>query len=211
MNNLPTVSVHDLVIHPRDNDLVAGTHGRSIWIADDITPLQQLTEEALASNGHLFENRVATLWENVNRGGQRGHFFFGGENPPSVEITSTSERAGFRNYAFVSYYLKNPPQGEATLEISDLSGENKHTAVLSGEPGINRYRWDLRFAPPVLTEQQRQQQQAIGGRQRGGFGRGGATAGPGIYLLKMVVDGQIYTGTLSIRQDPILEERNFIR
>jgi len=258
MNNMPTVSIHDLVIHPRDNDLVAGTHGRSIWIADDITPLQQLTEEALASDGHLFENRAATLWENVNRGGQRGHHFFGGENPPSVERTSDSERAGFRNYAFVSYYLKSTPRGEATLEISDLSGNNKYTAVLSGEPGINRYRWDLRFDPPPITEQQSQQivqeaqqriqtaqneqqrqqlQQALtrfqqaqtdrdrrqamqaltgGGRRGGGFGGGGfggggATAGPGIYLLKMAVNGNIYTGMLRIRQDPILEERNYIK
>ena len=47
MNGLPTVAVHDLVIHPRDNDLVAATHGRSIWILDDITPLQQLTPEVI--------------------------------------------------------------------------------------------------------------------------------------------------------------------
>ena len=52
--DLPTVPVHDLVIHPRDGDLIAATHGRSIWILDDITPLQQLSPEVLTSDAHLF-------------------------------------------------------------------------------------------------------------------------------------------------------------
>ncbi|GAG05671.1 unnamed protein product, partial [marine sediment metagenome] len=54
-NNMPTVAVHDLVIHPRDNDLIAGTHGRGIWILDDITPLQQATKKVLEADAHLFE------------------------------------------------------------------------------------------------------------------------------------------------------------
>ncbi|MFC1555439.1 hypothetical protein ACFL7D_12460, partial [candidate division KSB1 bacterium] len=53
-NNMPTVAFHDLVIHPRDNDLVAGTHGRGLWVLDDITPLQQLTPEVLNSDAFLF-------------------------------------------------------------------------------------------------------------------------------------------------------------
>src|SRR4029079_5214879 len=63
MSGMPTVATQDLVIHPRDNDLVAGTHGRSIYIADDITPLQQLTPSVLAAPAHLFEQRATTLWE----------------------------------------------------------------------------------------------------------------------------------------------------
>ena len=45
MNGLPTVRIDDILVHPRDNDLIVGTHGRSIWIIDDITPLQQLSDE----------------------------------------------------------------------------------------------------------------------------------------------------------------------
>jgi hypothetical protein len=156
MNKLPTVAIQDLVIHPRDFDLIAGTHGRSIWILDDITPLQQVTEEVLASGAHLFENRPATLWENVSRGGQRGHFWFAGENPPTIVNTSSVPRAEFTNTAFVTYYLKSKPVGSATLNIRNIEGSDEHTVELPGEPGIHRYRWDLRFDPPPLTEDQRQ-------------------------------------------------------
>ena len=58
-NNLPTVAVHDLVIHPRDNDLVAATHGRSLWILDDITPLQQLSDQVITAENHVFDVRPA--------------------------------------------------------------------------------------------------------------------------------------------------------
>ena len=82
-NNLPTVAIHDLVIHPRDGDLIAGTHGRGIWILDDITPLQQATDEVLAAEARLFESRHAIRWLSIERGSARyrGHFFFQGQNP----------------------------------------------------------------------------------------------------------------------------------
>ena len=75
---LPTVAVHDLVIHPRDGDLIAATHGRSLWILDDITPLQQLTPAVLAADAHMFRNKVATIWKAVSRGATRGHLMFSG-------------------------------------------------------------------------------------------------------------------------------------
>jgi photosystem II stability/assembly factor-like uncharacterized protein len=62
MTGLPTVRIDDLLVHPRDNDLVVGTHGRSIWILDDITPLQQMNEAVMASDAHLFDVRPATRW-----------------------------------------------------------------------------------------------------------------------------------------------------
>ncbi|MFQ5570399.1 MAG: WD40/YVTN/BNR-like repeat-containing protein [Rhodothermales bacterium] len=161
MNNLPTVSVLDLVVHPRDNDLVAGTHGRSLWMLDDITPLQQLTESVLASEAYLFEQRPATLWENTSRGGQRGHFWFAGDNPSTIERTSSVPRAGFRNTALISYFLGTQAGHEVTLEISDLAGTKTHVAVLENKPGIHRYRWDLQFDPEPLTEAQIQHVEAI--------------------------------------------------
>ncbi len=156
MNGMPTVATQDLVIHPRDNDLVAGTHGRSIWIADDISPLQQLTSSMLAAPAHLFDQRVATIWEDGSRGGQRGHFWFGGANPPSVMPTSaTLPRAGIRNSALIAYYLKAPPAAEPTLEITDGRGQTERV-TLPGRAGIHRYRWDLRFSPGALTDEQKQ-------------------------------------------------------
>ena len=219
MNGMPTVATQDLVIHPRDNDLIAGTHGRSMFIADDITPLQQLTPEILAAPAHLFEQRVATLWEDGSRGGQRGHFWFGGENPPSVMPSgATLPRAGVRNNALIAYYLKAPPMAEPTLEITDSQGRT-HRTTLPGRAGIHRYRWDLRFAPPAAAAAAVPGGAAgAGGRGGrgggGGGGRGGGqgqpaapVAGPGTYRLTLTVDGRRYLGTLVIRADPLLGAR----
>ena len=161
MNNLPTVSVYDLVIHPRDNDLIAGTHGRSFWILDDISPLQQLTPATRAAAAHLFEQRPATLWENTSRGGQRGHFWFAGKNPATIELTSSVPRAAYRNTAFVTYYLGKQPTAPARLEIADPARSFSHVADLENTPGIHRYRWNLQFDPDPLTEAQKQHVDAL--------------------------------------------------
>ena len=76
--------VHDLVIHPREADLIAATHGRSLWILDDITPLQQLTPAVLESDVHMFRNKVATIWNAISRGATRGHLMFPGRNPLTI-------------------------------------------------------------------------------------------------------------------------------
>ncbi|MEO5579513.1 MAG: hypothetical protein ABIR58_02575 [Gemmatimonadaceae bacterium] len=155
MDGMPTVATQDLVIHPRDNDLVAGTHGRSIYIADDITPLQQMTPSVIAAPAFLFEPRAATIWESVGRGGQRGHFWFAGENPPSVTPSGTLPRAGLAHGALIAYYLRSPPTAPPTLEISNGRGLAR-TITLPRDAGIKRYKWDLRFGTPALTDEQRQ-------------------------------------------------------
>ncbi|HEX9699340.1 MAG TPA: hypothetical protein VGD06_07760, partial [Acidobacteriota bacterium] len=132
MNGMPTVSIYDLVIHPRDNDLIAGTHGRSIWILDDISPLQQLTAEVRGRDGWLFEQRPATLWENVSRGGQRGHFWWAGENPATIEPTSSLARARFRNNAMISFWVRSADVGQAVLTITDGDGNAREVHL---EPG----------------------------------------------------------------------------
>lgn len=154
MPNLPTVSVYDLLIHPRDGDLIAGTHGRSIWIMDDISPLQQMNSEIAASQAWLFSQRPAIRWNNVSRGGQRGHFWFAGENPPTVKNTGTLPRAGFANHAMIHYFVGKPSQDSLELEISDLSGRHTRKIKLPAEAGIQRYLWDLQFdATPYTPDQ----------------------------------------------------------
>jgi len=260
MNGMPTVPVYDLVIHPRDNDLVAGTHGRSIFILDDITPLQQLTTDVRTGDGYLFEQRHATLWENVSRGGQRGHFWWAGENPATVQPTSSLARARFRNNAQISYWVRSEDSGAPVLTITDGDG-NSRRVVLDPGSGVRRWMWDLRFDPEPWSDeliaqvdgmfrQRIEQAQGTdfaeeiaeayasyraadadyarvvaaqsaglrGGRGgRGGFG--GATpaaligamrlpeAGVGTYFLELSVGAETYTGTLTVRSDPILNER----
>jgi photosystem II stability/assembly factor-like uncharacterized protein len=138
--NAPTVAFHDLIIHPRDNDLIAGTHGRGIWILDDISALRKATDDVVKQDAVLFEaERPGTRWLRIQRGGYgRGDLFFQGENPPDG--------------ALIHVYLKAKPAQPATLEISDPTGTAKTTYLLDDlEPGIGRIAWDLRFDPPAAT------------------------------------------------------------
>ena len=64
MSGMPTMRVDDILVHPRDNDLIVGTHGRGIYILDDITPLQQMSQKVMDSDAHLFEVRPGTIWQN---------------------------------------------------------------------------------------------------------------------------------------------------
>jgi len=155
MNGMPTVATQDLVLHPRDNDLVAGTHGRSIYIADDIGPLQLLSPSVIASPAHLFEQRVQTLWENVSRGGQRGHAWFAGQNPPSFAPNGSLPRSGLSQSAYISYYVRTAPSANPTLEISN-GRDLTRVIELPRNAGINRYQWDLLWAARPLTDAQRE-------------------------------------------------------
>jgi photosystem II stability/assembly factor-like uncharacterized protein len=137
MNDMPTVAFHDLVIHPRDFDLVVGTHGRSIWIVDDITPLQQLTPDVLSKEVHLFANRTATRWLSISLGRQQSFFKFRGENPPSG--------------AFIHFYLKYLPEGKISLQVQDPASNRRAIVRVSPKIGINKVRWDMRF-PPAESE-----------------------------------------------------------
>jgi hypothetical protein len=139
---MPTVAFHDLLIQSRDGDLIAATHGRGIWILDDITALRKATEGVLGQDAYLFEpNKPGTRWLRIARGGYgRGDLFFKGENPPEG--------------ALVHFFVKAKPDATATLEIADPSGTLKTTFILdTAEPGINRIVWDLRFDPPAATTQ----------------------------------------------------------
>jgi hypothetical protein len=154
MKGMPTVSVYDLKIHERDNDLIAGTHGRSIWVMDDISPLQQLNDDVMQSKGYLFDQRQATIWENTSRGGQRGHFIYAGDNPKTIQNTSSKPRAGFKSLASISYYLgKNV--GKAQLIISDLKTGNQKVVNLKTKAGIQRYYWNMEFDVDAYTPQEK--------------------------------------------------------
>ncbi len=203
MTGLPTVAVHDLVIHPRDHDLVAATHGRSVWILDDITPLQQATPAVLSAPAHLFEPKLATIWRGVSRGAERGHLLFMGRNPLTIAqrppLNSPSE---LENSAAVHVAVGPQLTGPVTLEIAEIGGARKRTVTLDAKPGIIRYYWDLRFdaAPPPAGSGS----SGTGG-QAGAAGRGGARApqaGPGTYRVTLSAGGRVYLATLVVRADP---------
>jgi photosystem II stability/assembly factor-like uncharacterized protein len=132
--NLPPVPVYDLVYQERDNALVAGTHGRGIWILDHVEPLAQITPQVLRGSGFLFAVPPAH-YQNI----YSGQYWFGaGEffapNPPSGAV--------------ISYYLP-AGAGEVRIDIADSTGRTIRALRGPSQPGINRTCWDLRRASPL--------------------------------------------------------------
>ncbi len=206
--NMPATSIRDLVIHRED--LVVGTHGRSFWILDDISPLRQIAPGAVSGAAHLFAPRAAfRLPRNTNTDTPLPPEEPAGKNPPDGAI--------------LYYYLKSP--AAVTLEILDAAGRlvrrfssadqppaNAPEAnipsywirpfqPLSGEAGMHRFVWDLHAAP-----------QAGGGRRGGGYpisaiyhdtpGPQGEWMPPGTYTVRLTADGRSYTQPLLVKPDP---------
>jgi photosystem II stability/assembly factor-like uncharacterized protein len=127
--DMPTNAVHDLLVHPRANDLVVGTHGRGIFITN-IAPLQELNEEVLSKDVYLFDIQPAVLLM-IRRGRSfSGHRHFTAENEP---------------YGIaINYYLKQNDDQKVSIRITDAYGDK--VVSLSGKKsaGINSVRWQLR-------------------------------------------------------------------
>ncbi len=173
-NNLPTARVDDILVHPRDNDLIIATHARGVWIADDVTALQQAGTEARAQDAMLFDIRPAVLWLTDRQRGQYtgGQRAFVGENPP-------------RGTA-IGYYLKSAPSGDVKISIADGTGRVIRTLDGTRRVGINRVIWNLSPTP-----------------QAPGFGRGGGgvTVAAGTYTVTLDVAGKKLTKPLTVRED----------
>ncbi len=162
-NGLPTIPVFDIQIHPRDHDLILATHGRSIWIMDDISALEQMDNQTLTTDLKLFDSRPAIEWKMVNYRGFLGSALFYAPNVP----------AGLK----LDYFAKT--EGPVRITVADKAGNQVRQLNARAEAGvINRTTWDMRYDPPVPPEN-------AGGRGgggrggRGGGGRGGAPAAEG--------------------------------
>jgi hypothetical protein len=188
MTGLPTVRIDDVLVHPRDNDLILGTHGRSIWIIDDITPLQQMSDAVSASDAHLFTVRPATAWANdiTKANGLGADKHFRGQNP--------------QGGVAISYLLKAAGTG-VKITISDSAGRVVRELDGTGDAGLNRVQWNLGPTPP---------QGRAGGR--GGRGRGGGrgipftiqnAVPPGTYVVKLAVAGKELMTTVQVDADEI--------
>jgi hypothetical protein len=182
MNGLPVVRIDDVVVHPRDNDLVLATHGRSVYVMDDITALQQTTAEVLASAVHLFEPREAVRWS-LDRRRQRSvtgdKNWTGDSAPPGTAI---------------SYWLAEGEE-DVSIVISDVvTGEPFRTLEGTGVPGINRVQWNLRGEP---------EEREGGGGGFGGFGGAnqGPLAEPGVYRVTLTAGGEERSTTVRVLED----------
>jgi photosystem II stability/assembly factor-like uncharacterized protein len=145
MNGLPTVPVNDLKIHPRDHELIAATHGRSIWIVD-IAPLQQLNAQVVASAAHLFEPKPGVQFGEQPTGGEfTAQLYFEADSPPYG--------------AEIAYWVGQPVANEqASVLVTNARGDTLGTMTGPAERGLHRVHWNFRgVQPPAspLTASQR--------------------------------------------------------
>lgn len=177
--NLPMVPVDDIAIHPRENDLILGTHGRSIWILDDITFLEQMTAEVQNSSAYLFDIQDATQLRLFYHKGNTGHKIFIAPNPLYG--------------AMMSYYLKQKTKKSPVLVITDKEGQKVNEIKGPKNAGISRVNWDLRYGAPDIPEL---------GRTRSGRG---PLVLPGEYNVTLKVEDQEMTKILKVADDPRIE------
>ncbi|KPK96105.1 hypothetical protein AMJ80_01950, partial [bacterium SM23_31] len=184
MTGFPTVPVHDLVIHPRDGDLIAATHGRGAWIADNITPLQQLTADVKEEDVHLFDVRPEVQWERTYEWTWVPEKRFYKPNPPTGST--------------IAYYLRRDIPDSVTIEILDITGEVIWNFDGPPTAGISKVFWNFRKNPPPRTDMQPGQ---FGQQMRGRGGRSASPAEPGEYLVRLTAGGTILTTKLIIEKD----------
>jgi photosystem II stability/assembly factor-like uncharacterized protein len=211
--NLPHTSMRDLTLH--GDDLVVGTHGRSFWILDDITPLRQLSAEAATSQAHLYRPQVAyrVRW-NRNTDTPHPPEVPAGKNPPDGAI--------------VNYYLRSAATGEVALEIIDSGGKLvrrfssrdqpepiekelnvptywvRPTQILSADAGMHRLVWDLRYPAPASSSYEYPISAIYRDTPRAPRG---PLALPGLYTVKLRLGDRNYTQQLMVKMDPRVKTR----
>jgi hypothetical protein len=215
--NFPTVAVHDLIV--KENDLVVGTHGRSVWILDDLTPLREWSPQIAGADVHLFPTQPATRYRYHGGFHEKGI----GDNPPAGAV--------------VHYHLKSKPKGELKLEILDAQGRLVTTlkskpgpamptdpkqqpeqvlpvlqisredieetdpdaperkpkkTVLPAEVGVNRVVWDLRHEGAETIKR---------AKIDTGTPEVGPLVNPGSFTLRLTLDNKPFSTTLLVQPD----------
>ena len=207
--NLPTTRYDDLIVHPRTKDLVLGTHGRSIWVLDDASPIAEWSAAVAAAPAHLFGVRRATIinyWADVSTA---AHGIYAAENP--------AEGAVF------SYHLSRPAQAVKFM-VTNATGRVIRELTGPMTTGVlHRVNWDLRYPPAAgggPGGPGGPPGEAGGGGGGGGRGTGrvalpipahnigprGFYVSPGRYTVTMDVDGAKRTQTFEVRADPAMME-----
>ncbi len=219
--NLPSTSIRDLDVHTdhHQNDLVIGTYGRGFWILDDITPLRQIAANAQAiksSPVYLFKPEDAI----------RARINSNWDQPFSIEVPHA---ANVPYGALVDYFLSSEPKGPIQLQVFDehnnlvrtisstlpppIEGADyphywlaaPESRALSTHTGLNRFNWNLYYDdPPALRHDLENQMNMTPGSTTPG--PHGPQVIPGVYTLKLTVDGQTYTSKVTVVNDPRVGE-----
>ncbi len=183
-NNMPTLPFNDLAIQARENDLVLASHGRGIWILDQLSALQGLGTAA-TMDAQLFPIEPAEQIRYTNLKAHAGDLVFRGENPP--------------NGATVDYWLSSP-QTPVTLSVHDAAGTLVQTLAASRTRGVNRVVWNLRHADlPVRGGFGEDDDAPRGGNMSGPY------VLPGIYTVRLAAAGRTFEQKVEVRDDPRID------
>src|SRR2546427_2276053 len=178
-SNFPAVAVRDIVVHPRESDLVLATHGRGIWIIDDISPLRALTPDLMNKDAALVEGPAAIQYFNANGGWPEGDETFLGPSRPAD--------------AYITYYQKRRHIfGDLKIEILDQDGKLVDTIAGSKHRGLNRATWSMRLKPPIVPPAATALFEASNGPY----------VLPGTYTVKLTKGDQVVTVPLKVAVDP---------
>jgi photosystem II stability/assembly factor-like uncharacterized protein len=193
-NNLPTVAVHEIAVHPTAGEIVAATHGRSLWILD-VSALRQIKEDVLQKQAHLYKPQGAVEWRDQPAVGRTNRRFVGTNPPPGAQL----------------YYSLKAPAKAVALKVYDISGKVVREMKGPTKAGLHRVSWDLGRGVARAKG-------GKGGLGKGGMGKGGKGLGgrqgrpggfaaralvpPGEYRVVLTVDGQDFTQTVRVEADP---------
>ncbi|MBV8245264.1 MAG: hypothetical protein JOZ38_05055 [Candidatus Eremiobacteraeota bacterium] len=188
--NLPAVSVRDIRIQPDFDDLAIATHGRSLWIFDDLTPIRELPQ-AQSAGAMLFKPRTAYIFT-FHANDEGVYTRYAGQNPPQGAI--------------LDFYQSAPQKTHPTIEVLDASGHvvrhiagthkvrDKDVPFVSNDAGLNRVTWDFREDGPV------QWMGALREEYRGS--KTGALVVPGTYTARIVLSNKTLMQTFVVKSDP---------
>ncbi|HEV8040834.1 MAG TPA: sialidase [Bryobacteraceae bacterium] len=176
--DFPNVAVRDIVVQPRESDLVLATHGRGIWIVDDISPLRQLTPDILAKDAVFLEGKTQQQRLEAQGGWSEGDGTYRGDNPPDA--------------ALITYYQKKRHIfGRMKIEVFDDQGKLVDTLPANSRRGISRVEWSMRMkAPRVPPAAVAAGATVIGPRVL-----------PGVYTVKMTRGTETFTTKLDVQLD----------
>ena len=178
-HDFPSVPVRDIVVHSRESDLVVATHGRGIWIIDDITPLRKLTPEVMAKDVVFLQGRPPQQRLVSNGGWVEGSATFNGPNSPDA--------------AAITYYQKKRHIfGKMKIEVFDSQGKLVDTLSPNSRRGISRVDWAMRLKAPRVPAAATAAFEAAQGPR----------VVPGTYTVKMTRGTETYTTQLVVQQDP---------
>jgi photosystem II stability/assembly factor-like uncharacterized protein len=177
--DFPTVAVRDIAVHPRESDLVLATHGRGIWIIDDISPLRQLTSDVLAKDAVFLQGKVTQQRLPANGGWSEGDGTYVGPNPSDSAV--------------ITYYQqKRHIFGRMKLEVFDDQGKLVDTLAANNRRGLSRIEWSMRIKAPRVPPAASAAGEAIFGPR----------VLPGVYTVKMTRGREVYTTKLEVKLDP---------